>query len=76
MQNSPGKDREIAIELRVEHKSCGCVGLSDVLALEVLIGDEAPMCYPVGFCFCMRQGRGRIDMLLQNNQQSNGRMPL
>lgn len=34
------------------------------------------MCYPVGFCFCVRQGQGRIDMLLQNNQQSNGRMLL
>lgn len=37
MQDSPGKDREIAIELRVEQKSCGCVCLSDVLALEGLI---------------------------------------
>lgn len=37
MQNSPGKDREIAIELRVEQEFCGCVCLSDVLALEVLI---------------------------------------
>lgn len=51
MQNSPGKDREIAIELRVEQKSCGCVCLSDVLALEVLIWDEPPMCYRAGFCF-------------------------
>lgn len=70
MQDSFGKDREIAIELRVEQKSCGCVCLSDVLVLEVLIWDMWV------FAFCMRQGRARIDMLLQNNQQSNGRMLL
>lgn len=56
MQDSPGKDREIAIELRVEQEFCGCVCLSDVLALEVLIRDEAPMCYPVGFLLLYEAG--------------------
>lgn len=46
-----------------------CVYMGDVLALEVLLCDKGPSCYPVDFGVCTRQGQGVIGMLLQNIQQ-------